>query len=59
MEVHLAKVLSVDRQEMALVEAERQRWCEVFTSIGGNNSVLNGAKPAFKGVQRHINQTRQ
>ena len=30
MEVRIAKGLTVNRQEMALVEAERKRWCEVL-----------------------------
>lgn len=55
-EVRLAKGLTVDRQEMALVEAERKRWCEVLHRLVAIIQSLSERNLALRGSTDTLNK---
>ena len=57
MEVCLEKALTVDRQEMALVEAERKRWCEVLNQLVAIVRTLAERNLALRGSTDTLNKT--
>ena len=57
LEVRLAKGLTIDKQEMALIEAERKRWRDVRYRLVAIIQSL--AEHCFQGLFRHHKQTGQ
>ena len=59
LEVRFAKGLTIDRQEMALAEAERNRWHDVLSRLVAIIQSLAERNRALRGsiVIHYINQT--
>jgi hypothetical protein len=55
-EMRLAKGLTIDKQEMALTEAERKRWRDVLSRLGAIIQSLAERNIAFRGSTDTINK---